>query len=81
MSVKGNMILKKTASPKGKKNNPDRNGGRPVRGNTGKSQAAAHRRQEEAYGEKRSICMNAGCAMRKKAKCFGFEGCPGFKGD
>jgi hypothetical protein len=33
-----------------------------------------------AYGETKPICMNAGCVLRKKAKCFGFEGCPGFKG-
>ncbi len=38
------------------------------------------RRQETAYGGDASICLNAGCVMRKKAKCFGFEGCPGFKG-
>lgn len=38
------------------------------------------RRQEKAYGGDAPICLNAGCVMRKKAKCFGFEGCPGFKG-
>ncbi len=38
------------------------------------------RRQEKAYGVDVSICLNAGCVMRKKAKCLGFEGCPGFKG-
>jgi hypothetical protein len=38
------------------------------------------RRQEKAYGGDVPICMNAGCVMRKKAGCFGFEGCPGFKG-
>jgi len=37
------------------------------------------RRQENAYGEKTPICVNIGCVMRKKAKCFGFEGCPGFR--
>jgi hypothetical protein len=40
----------------------------------------AARRQERAYGCEVPICMNAGCVMRKKAVCFGFEGCPGFKG-
>jgi hypothetical protein len=38
------------------------------------------RRQESAYGCEVPICMNAGCVMRKKAACLGFEGCPGFKG-
>jgi len=38
------------------------------------------RRQERAYGEEATICLNAGCVLRKKARCFGFEGCPGFKG-
>jgi hypothetical protein len=38
------------------------------------------RRQEKAYGGDVTICMNARCVMRKKAGCFGFEGCPGFKG-
>jgi hypothetical protein len=33
----------------------------------------------EAYGDKAPICINTGCALRKKARCFGFEGCPGFK--
>jgi hypothetical protein len=42
--------------------------------------SAAARRHEKAYGGDVSICLNAGCVMRKKAKCFGFEGCPGFKG-
>ncbi|MDH4230795.1 MAG: hypothetical protein OEW04_02070 [Nitrospirota bacterium] len=32
-----------------------------------------------AYGDKVPICANTGCALRKKAKCFGFEGCPGFQ--
>ncbi|MDA8432508.1 MAG: hypothetical protein M0Z60_06040 [Nitrospiraceae bacterium] len=38
------------------------------------------RRHEQAYGNGKTICMNGGCVLRKKAKCFGFEGCPGFKG-
>jgi hypothetical protein len=38
------------------------------------------RRQEKAYGGEVSICLNAGCVLRKQAKCLGFEGCPGFKG-
>ncbi len=37
-------------------------------------------RRPSAYGETAPICMNAGCVLRKKAKCFGFEGCPGFQG-
>ena len=37
-------------------------------------------RQENAYGDNAPICINTGCLMRKKAQCFGFEGCPGFKG-
>jgi hypothetical protein len=45
-----------------------------------KSSCTAVRRQEKAYGDQTTICMNGGCALRKKAKCFGFEGCPGFKG-
>jgi hypothetical protein len=40
----------------------------------------AARQQERAYGCEVPICMNAGCVMRKKAGCFGFEGCPGFRG-
>jgi hypothetical protein len=39
-----------------------------------------YKRHESAYGEDVPICTNAGCVLRKKAKCFGFEGCPGFKG-
>jgi hypothetical protein len=38
------------------------------------------RRRENVYGDKTTICMNGGCLLRKKAKCYGFEGCPGFKG-
>jgi hypothetical protein len=38
------------------------------------------RLQEKAYGDDVTICLNAGCVLRKKAGCFGFEGCPGFKG-
>jgi hypothetical protein len=45
-----------------------------------KPSGMAVRRQEKAYGDQTTICMNGGCALRKKAKCFGFEGCPGFKG-
>ena len=33
----------------------------------------------DAYGDKVPICANTGCKLRKKAKCFGFEGCPGFQ--
>jgi len=33
----------------------------------------------DAYGDKVPICANIGCMLRKKAKCFGFEGCPGFQ--
>jgi hypothetical protein len=40
----------------------------------------AVRRQQYAYGDQTTICTNAGCVLRKKAKCFGFEGCPGYKG-
>ncbi len=36
--------------------------------------------RESAYGDEVTICANSGCVLRKKAKCFGFEGCPGFKG-
>jgi hypothetical protein len=46
---------------------------------TGAAQNPA-RQQEKAYGGDVPICMNAKCVMRKKAACFGFEGCPGFKG-
>jgi len=42
--------------------------------------AEDERRQIKAYGDKVTICVNTGCIMRKKAKCFGFEGCPGFMG-
>jgi hypothetical protein len=41
---------------------------------------AGGKRQENAYGDTVSICLNAECIMRKRAKCVGFEGCPGFKG-
>lgn len=33
-----------------------------------------------AYGDRVPICMNIGCVLRKKSQCYGFEGCPGFKG-
>jgi hypothetical protein len=36
-------------------------------------------KSSDAYGEKVPICANIGCVLRKKAKCFGFEGCPGFQ--
>ena len=36
-------------------------------------------KSSDAYGDKVPICANTGCALRKKAKCFGFEGCPGFQ--
>jgi hypothetical protein len=44
------------------------------------ARAGDGRRQMMAYGDTVTICVNAGCIMRKKAKCFGFEGCPGFMG-
>jgi len=36
-------------------------------------------KSSDAYGDKIPICANTCCALRKKAKCFGFEGCPGFQ--
>jgi hypothetical protein len=39
----------------------------------------APQKSSDAYGDKVPICANTGCALRKKAKCFGFEGCPGFQ--
>jgi hypothetical protein len=36
-------------------------------------------KSSDAYGDKMTICANTGCALRKKAKCSGFEGCPGFQ--
>ncbi len=36
--------------------------------------------RKSAYGDEVPICANSGCVLRKKAKCSGFEGCPGFKG-
>jgi hypothetical protein len=45
-----------------------------------KAGVAQVRRQEHAYGDQTTICVNGVCVLRKKAKCFGFEGCPGFKG-
>ena len=32
------------------------------------------------YGDRTAICGNAECKMRKNARCYGYEGCPGFKG-
>ena len=32
-----------------------------------------------AYGDSATICINKDCVLRKKARCYGFEGCPGFK--
>jgi len=29
--------------------------------------------------DKPSICSNSECVMRKRARCSGFEACPGFK--
>lgn len=46
----------------------DRPSGRPAKKNA-----------RSAYGDAASICINTACALRKKAKCFGFEGCPGFQ--
>jgi len=37
------------------------------------------RKTYRAYGESVTICINKDCILRKKAKCYGFEGCPGFK--
>ena len=45
-----------------------------------KPRRAGGRRQEIAYGDASPICLNAECVMRRRAKCLGFEGCPGFKG-
>ena len=36
-------------------------------------------KSSNAYGDKIPICANTSCALRKKAKCSGFEGCPGFQ--
>lgn len=36
-------------------------------------------KSSDAYGDKIPICANTGCELRKKAKCSGFEGCPGFQ--
>ncbi len=56
-----------------------REGGKAERKKTGAARGRA-RRQEKAYGSDVPICLNGGCVLRKKAGCFGFEGCPGFKG-
>jgi hypothetical protein len=45
-----------------------------------KRRKSNEKRQGAAYGDTVTICSNAECIMRKKAKCSGFEGCPGFKG-
>ena len=52
----------------------------PSQSRANKPRKAGDRRQESAYGDTFSICLNAGCVMRKSTKCVGFEGCPGFKG-
>ena len=49
----------------------------PEKSETNKAQSRA--KSSEAYGDKVPICANTGCVLRKKAKCFGFEGCPGFQ--
>ncbi|MFI5296015.1 MAG: hypothetical protein ACHQ0Y_13450 [Thermodesulfovibrionales bacterium] len=48
--------------------------------NTKRPGKPEYKRRESAYGDEVPICANTGCVLRKKAKCFGFEGCPGFKG-
>ena len=46
---------------------------------SGTNKTQSRTKSAEAYGDKVPICANTGCMLRKKAKCFGFEGCPGFK--
>jgi hypothetical protein len=48
-----------------------------IKSKTNKPQSRV--KASDAYGDKVPICANTGCALRKKAKCFGFEGCPGFQ--
>jgi hypothetical protein len=48
-------------------------------GKSGANKQRARAKSSEAYGDKAPICANTGCVLRKKAKCFGFEGCPGFQ--
>ncbi len=50
-----------------------------ARGKSSPPTGKAAGKASDAYGDKIPICVNIGCALRKKAKCFGFEGCPGFK--
>ena len=55
---------------------------KPSEKNAGKARAdkaKSRLKSSDAYGDKVPICANIGCALRKKAKCFGFEGCPGFQ--
>jgi hypothetical protein len=48
-------------------------------GNTGIDKERKRTKSSDAYGDKMTICANTGCTLRKKAKCSGFEGCPGFQ--
>lgn len=52
---------------------------RKTRANAKCPEKPEYKNRESAYGDVVTICANAGCVLRKKAKCFGFEGCPGFK--
>jgi hypothetical protein len=43
-----------------------------------KKKAVSRRIDPENNGS--VICFNRDCKLRKKKRCKGFEGCPGFKG-
>jgi hypothetical protein len=44
----------------------------------GKTSKKRKEKREIQKGQKRSICSNADCRLRR-AGCMGFEGCPGYK--
>jgi hypothetical protein len=50
-----------------------------VSGKTRTAENKTSAKKAGVYGENTPICANVGCVLRKKAKCSGFEGCPGFK--
>jgi hypothetical protein len=44
----------------------------------GKASKKRKEKREIQKEQKRSICLNADCRLRR-AGCMGFEGCPGYK--
>jgi 16S rRNA (guanine527-N7)-methyltransferase len=71
--IKRNLIIIKAGKTSGRRRNK-----RPERESEPVDETRARRNKKTATPQAKGICVNFECRLRK-AGCFGFEGCPGYK--